>query len=647
MPTLINTFETGLANGAALTAANSGTGVAGAPLDAVATGTGTSLVFSTAHPAHGGLSALATIGASAGQPAYVEWSTSLLPGGAFTALMYTRIGIWTDAPPTSQDFAIIRGLFGANQRWRVSYTNAGKIAIFGNGAVVATSTLTLAASTHYRVEASAAASAVQANCSMTVRIYAGDSTTPLETLEASNFVMGGPIDRVRFGVSAAVGSVAATRLWLDDIGASTDGWLGPAVAAARVYHAWVGAVTDTAATVAYGLENVASTRLVVSTNADLSAPVYSPAAAVDSAGVVKLTRTELTPNTDYYFGVEADGVLMVDGRGSFTSDPTPGVPTSVSVVFGSCQQTNSNAVTFAKMANRVGPYGRARRALHEGDMHYRDPGAGFTAADVRAQYRSSLAQPNMQVLLTTVPTTYEPDNHDWGGADSHAGSPAGPVVAAGFRQFVPHYALPAPDGVGMWQSFVLGRIRFIILDTRSQRSPRTDPDGPSKTLLGAAQKAWFFSELEKPEPLKIIVSGIYWRLDSATGDRWGSYYTEWAEIRAWFAAHPQVQAYVVFGDRHALAADDGSSPNCYLPMAGGAPFDQGSTQSFEPWSHGYYEGVANTNLKAYGALDITDSGASISVAYSGISANDDVVRVSMTTTFTASAALPAVWGMPL
>ena len=78
MPTISNTFESGLSNGTSVTTGNSGAVAAGTPFDAVGTGAGTSIVYSTTHPAHGSLGALITIGVSAAQPAYVEWSTALL-----------------------------------------------------------------------------------------------------------------------------------------------------------------------------------------------------------------------------------------------------------------------------------------------------------------------------------------------------------------------------------------------------------------------------------------------------------------------------------------------------------------------------------------------------------------------------------------
>ncbi|QKW15389.1 alkaline phosphatase D family protein [Verrucosispora sp. NA02020] len=644
VPTILNTFATGQTPGTAVSAASSGNGSAGTPFDAVSVGAGNTLTI-----APGG-GANVTVGVSAGQPAYVEWTTALVPSGT-SATLYASIGLdFASAPATG--LAILRGMSGSAQRWRVELTSGRLIQVRNkDNNTVGSPSAALATNTHHRIEVAAAghdsAGAIE------VRIFAGNGTSPVETLGPFTAqVLGGPVASIRYIVGASASPGTATTMHIRYVGASTTAWLGPAVPTPTVGHVWVGAVTHDSTLVSYGTSHIGSARLVVSTSEALSSPVYSSAVSPDSDGFVKLTRGSLAVDTPYYFGIEADGVLLEAGRGSFRTDPTPGSPASFSVAFGSCQQTNSNAETFSKIANRVGPYGKARRMLHEGDLHYRDFGAGTTAADVVAQYKTSLSTANMMQLLSTVPTAYVWDNHDWGGTDSNAAAPAGPVLAAAYRQVVPHYPLATAGAVAIHQSWAIGRVRFIALDTRSQRSDRTLTESSSKTMLGSEQKAWFRAQLQQPEPLKIVMSGIYWRRDAVNGDRWGSYQTEWAEIRDWVAAQGAAigKVLVVSGDRHALYADDGTGGTgggTYWPNVGGAAFDQGSSQPYETWTHGYYYGVHQANLRAYGWLDIEDSGASITVAYSGITSADDVVRVSMTVEVPAAAALPARWGIHL
>lgn len=646
MTTITNNFEGGSA-GATISTANTG-GTGNTAFDGVTIqNTGTATFSSTA--AHGSLGAAFVNEAT--KAVWVEWNAALIDQGTGqSGTVYLREGLRLGALPASE-MAIMRGLTsGGAQRWRICLDTGGHVLVRDAGnSVVATSTMALSTGTWYRIEAGMAA---PNNTSSTaeVRIYVGDATTPAETVgPLSGLNFSGPVFAVRFGHCAA--TAQETTLNLDDLGASDTGWLGPAVAVPLVKLQWAGALTDSTVTVAYNLANVSSAQLRVSTTPDLAtAPVTSSAVSVDANGNAKVSVAGLSADTVYYYGVVADGVLLSQGRGQFRTDPPAGAPVSFSLAFGSCQQTNSNTISFATIRDMVGAYGPARRLIHEGDLHYRDFGAGDTLADIVAQYKSSLAAGNLASMLTQLPMTYSWDNHDWGGADSNASTPRAADLKAAYRSFVPHYPLAdddqaAPTGA-IYQSWVIGRVRFIDLDTRSERSDRTLPESSSKNMLSAQQEQWLYQQLLAPEPLKIICSGIYWRSDSANGDRWGSYYTQWARIKAWFAAHPGVQAFVICGDRHALAADDGTSAGCYLPQAVGAAFDQGAASSSEAWSDGYWITGDHLNQKSFGWLDITDAGANITVAFSGYTSSDGVRRVAMSTTF-AVAGEAGFWGVPL
>ena len=54
-------------------------------------------------------------------------------------------------------------------------------------------------------------------------------------------------------------------------------------------------------------------------------------------------------------------------------------------------------------------------------------------------------------------------------------------------------SLPDPNtpSHGLYQSWVTGRVRFIMTDIRNtDRSPSANTDKPGKTMLGADQLAW-------------------------------------------------------------------------------------------------------------------------------------------------------------
>lgn len=407
----------------------------------------------------------------------------------------------------------------------------------------------------------------------------------------------------------------------------------------------IGAVSDTSVTVTYAFSGLATTaRLAVTTDSTyVTGLTYSSSTSQTANGVCKMTVTGLTADTTYYVAAEGDGALMLTGRGSFKTLPTAGAAANFSLAFSSCQFTVPTSVAFAAIKNRVGTYGAAKMLIHMGDIHYRDWPGTTPRSDVINQWFDSLNSGVMSNMLSTVPATYCWDNHDWGGVDSDATNGAAAVIASAFREVWPHYALPATDNVGAWQTWVVGRVRFIQIDPRSQRVPRTDAESSSKTMLGVEQKAWLKARLQDSEPVKIICGNMYWRSEGgASGDRWSSYSTEWTELTTFINSTSGVtgRVYVLFGDTHALCADNGTtSTTGGIPQAGGAPLQQGALPTTaETWSQGYYTDEGGAVIQCYGWLDVTDTGSLITIDYSGVSALDGVTRISMSTAFSTSGA---------
>jgi len=404
-----------------------------------------------------------------------------------------------------------------------------------------------------------------------------------------------------------------------------------------------GNVSSSGCTVTYAFSGLTSTaRLKVSTTADLlTSPVFGTAVAAGTQGLAKLSVTGLSPNTLYYYGVEADGTINSEGFGSFTTDPTPGTAANFSVAFGSCQFTVLSTNTFEAIRQKTGSVaagsGKARRLIHMGDIHYEDWGASDTLQGVYDQWFQTLDQPLFAPMLSEIPITYMWDNHDWGGNGSDKNNVRGADVAAAYRNVIPHYNLPATDGRGAWQTWVIGRVRFIQIDPRSQRNNYLDPDSSSKSMLGVEQKAWLKARLQETEPLKVICGNMAWRTEGGTsGDRWSSFATEFQEMTNFInnTAGVAGKVFVIFGDTHALAADDGSTPGAVgIPQACGAPFQQGSLDmSSITYSFGTYDTYPAV-LRAYGWLDFADDGTTISVTYQGITTDDGIVRVQMPLSF--------------
>jgi phosphodiesterase/alkaline phosphatase D-like protein len=240
-----------------------------------------------------------------------------------------------------------------------------------------------------------------------------------------------------------------------------------------------------------------------------------------------------------------------------------------------------------------------------------------------------LTQPGQQALYSGAPIAYLWDDHDYGGDNANGQSPARPAAAASYRYTVPHYGLPDDDGA-IYQAFTVGRVRFILTDTRSQRSLQTDPDGPAKTMLGEDQKEWFKQQLLDTVgkyPLIVWVNPDPWIAEAAPlADNWGGYATERREIADFVAENDIRGLAMLSGDAHMLAIDDGTNSDYSTDQSGGfpvfhaAPLDKQTSLKGGPYSEG-------TSLQSgqFGLMTVTDNGSTIEVAWSGRTWHDEEV----------------------
>ncbi len=220
MTTLVNSFEGG-SNTTTISTGNSG-GVSGNAFDSVTIGALAGVTFSSTHAAHGFLSCAIATG-SPGANALLTWTTSLtattVPQAWFRAYFYLTA--------YSGNLRVIRVQNAGTLCGAVAFNASAKVSLLDSaGTGQKTSTTTLPANQWFRIEGfvigSASVGQVQA------QIYlAEDSPTPTETLTtAATLNTTGAMNRVDFGNPA---SVASFTYWLDDVGASTTGYIGPSV----------------------------------------------------------------------------------------------------------------------------------------------------------------------------------------------------------------------------------------------------------------------------------------------------------------------------------------------------------------------------------------------------------------------------------
>lgn len=412
-----------------------------------------------------------------------------------------------------------------------------------------------------------------------------------------------------------------------------------------VVHMIVGAPTSGGATMVAKVDGGGPVRVVLAQaepvdGAPIASPVYSSSVAVDAQGVAKIAVTGLDPNTRYWWRIEDNAVEDTSVTGQFWTAPPAGLPASFTFACaGDAGAGDSGFVTDRVSEHPVFPKileHSPRFFIHPGDFNYRDPGSGVhtplpvTEDTYRDGYDDVLTfngtlgtNAPQQVLYRNCPLVYTWDNHDFGfvvgsSTDSDGNLPHKTEARLAYQERIPHYPLGAGSGdVPIYHTFVYGRVRFIVLDCRSERSPNTDPDDASKTMLGAAQKAWLETILATAtEKALCVVNSGQWINQPAETDTWQGYNTERAEVVGWFEQYGWLnKMFMLTASMHALGLDRGTG-NTWggFPVALFAALDAGGAVPL----YGYYDqGPTQPGHGQYGTVDIEDLGSVIAVTLTG------------------------------
>jgi phosphodiesterase/alkaline phosphatase D-like protein len=389
---------------------------------------------------------------------------------------------------------------------------------------------------------------------------------------------------------------------------------------------WAGAVTPTGAEVRLRTARRAgAVRLRVSARPDLSAPVVV-AAEPRGGRVLGARLTGLQPDRRYWYAAEVDGELVSRRVQSFRTFPAPG-PASFSFAVGACQLGGSNGRVFDAI--------RATDPLFflvTGDWTYANIGRDDPGR-FRTQYDLNLTAPAQAALYARAPSVYVWDDHDFGSNDADGTSPSRPAATNVYRQLAPHYP-PVGAGSSIHQAFTVGRVRFVVLDTRSARDPAGRPSGAFRSTLGAAQRQWLLAELAAASryALVVLVSPDPW-IDAAdpSGDSWGGFPEERRIVADAIARHASGRLLMLAGDAHMLGFDDGSHTNYATSAAAAA---EGTTQSGAvrgfPLFHaaaldrpgeakgGPYSGPVMPGAGQFGTVAVDDDGTDVTVTLTGL-----------------------------
>jgi phosphodiesterase/alkaline phosphatase D-like protein len=384
----------------------------------------------------------------------------------------------------------------------------------------------------------------------------------------------------------------------------------------RVAWVWSGGVTDASFRVTARVTDDAAARATLLVWEDGSPPTRAmehppePAAgpAVPETGIATWTVTDLEPDTRYEYGIAVDDRAdRARGRGSVHTFPNG--PAWFTVAIGADARSRSNGAVFDAI-REVEPL----LYINAGDLHY----GNIDADDIdlfRARYDDVLNSPAQSALYRSVPTAYTWDDHDFGANAADADSPGRRAARLAYRESVPHYPLPAGDGdAAIYQAFTIGRVRFVLTDTRSERT--------ADSMLGDRQLRWLEHELvtaSRNHALVVWVSSVPWIAPAGAGrDDWGGYPLERQRLAEVIEQAAIENLVMLGGDAHMVAIDDGSNSG-YGPSGRGFPvlhaaaLDRPGSVKGGPYSHGAVPGGGQ-----FGTLTVLDDGTgSVTVRLEG------------------------------
>lgn len=399
----------------------------------------------------------------------------------------------------------------------------------------------------------------------------------------------------------------------------------------------------------------ASVSALVSTTSNFSgATSFGPVTAT-SDGIASITVTGLLPNTQYFYQIVVDGTPDNAYQGAFRTFPIDGSPADFRVALSSCAGLNPvyPGVNSPAVPTRISnhPVFTAIRDqdplmfVHMGDMHYYNIGDGVYVPNppdseaARAAYLGALEdvfkQPNQHDLYRNVATAWMYDDHDWGPNDSHGSIQWRQEALDAYRERWPH--MPLGDSARHtpnYQTWRIGRVRFVLLDDRADRDINATDDGPGKTMIGDTQRSWLRDVLTQDDTsgaLVLITTSVWF---SEGSDTWGAFDWERRELIDMFTETGWIDRMVtVYGDIHALGIETGTRSPGGIPCFQFAALDSVSGGS----QNNYDTGPTSPGAGRWGTLDITDNGTFISINGTAWIGGDSTPAVWKSYTFTVLA----------
>ncbi len=302
----------------------------------------------------------------------------------------------------------------------------------------------------------------------------------------------------------------------------------------------------------------------------------------------------LRPDRWYWYQFKVGTEVSPKGR-THTLPPADSLPERLRFAIASCQHYESGLYTAYEHMTRED----IELVVHLGDYIYEGGIAEnrvrrhnspeiFALDDYRARYALYRLDPALQAAHAMAPWIVTWDDHEV--TNNYAGEiPERPVPrddflrrrAAGYQAYFEHMPLrraqqPKGPDMPLYRRLGYGRLAsFNVLDTRQYRTDQPQGDGnkaptaevmdPKGTLLGAAQRDWLFSGLERsPATWNVLAQQIMVaRVDRTAGpeithalDQWPGYEFERRRMLKHFHERKIKNPVVLTGDIHTNWANE-------------------------------------------------------------------------------------------
>jgi len=372
---------------------------------------------------------------------------------------------------------------------------------------------------------------------------------------------------------------------------------------------WVGGVRSDRAIIKMGIEgDPGAWRLAVSESVTAEPAEVSP-----SCGGISILTFELvglTPGTRVIFTPLHGSTEISDKRGGFTTFPAEGAPASFRFACAGDAGSGSNDEVFTHILEEDPLF-----FCHLGDLHYEDTNS-VELRPYLENYIRVFRQNRQATLYRNLALVYMWDDHDYCGEASDSTATGRSSAIEAYRRCVPGYIDQTASENSLFQSFTVGRVRFLVTDTRSARTPRKRPDDSAKSMLGQTQKARLLAELIEARdryPLVVWINSVPWLgKQKKDADYWPGYAAERDEIGDFIESQGIRNLCMLSADMHRLAIDDGSNNHPPtgrggFPVFQAAPLDKGWWSRLKRKGGPYSQGDKGSNHQ-YGIVAVRDDG---------------------------------------